>query len=172
MRSSTFHKTSLSKGRLKDLEQVLSDRKANYDDAPGVYVRSNKEKDLDLLWQVDRVAKKQRKMTRKQITTSFVAGILCTLFISSMFNNFQNNMSDVDFWQKGESIVNVSPADNKAPMVSTQTYTIKAGDTIDSIVMRFYGVYDVERIKQIQAINNIADPSKIKLGQVLTIPIN
>lgn len=171
MRSSTFHKTNLSKGKLKALEQVLSDRKANYDDGPGVYVRSNKEKDLDLLWQVDRVAAKHRKMTRKQVITSFVAGILCTLFISSMVNNFSNNIADMDFWQVPVG-VNVSPADNKAPMVSTQQYIVKSGDTIDSIVMRFYGVYDVERIKQIQAINNLEDASKIKLGQVLTIPIN
>jgi nucleoid-associated protein YgaU len=38
--------------------------------------------------------------------------------------------------------------------------------------MRFYGVYDVERIRQIQAINNLEDPSKISLGQNLIIPIN
>ncbi|MEI8377204.1 MAG: LysM domain-containing protein [bacterium] len=170
MRSSTFHKTGLSREKMAALEQMMSDNRTSYDDSPGVYVRNNKDRDLDLLWQVSRVSK-NKKMTRKQIITSFVAGILVTLFLTSTFNNLSNNFSDVEFWQKGD-VVNVSPADNKAPTVHTELYTVKPGDTIDSIVMRFYGVYDVERIAQIQAINHLKDPSKISLGQTLTIPIN
>ena len=45
MRSSTFHKTALSKEKLAALEHMIADGKANYDEAPGVYVRSNKAKD-------------------------------------------------------------------------------------------------------------------------------
>lgn len=175
MRSSTFHKTALSKEKLAALESIIADGKANYDDAPGVYVRNNKEKDLDLLWQVDRAASRYKKMTRGQLITSFVAGILCTIFIMSSFNNLSNNMAEFDFWQNGANTsvgVNVSPPDNKAPTVHTETYVVKAGDTIDSIVMRYYGVYDVERIHQIQSINNLKDPSKIAMGQTLIIPIN
>lgn len=170
MRSSTFHKTGLSREKMAALEQMMSDNRTSYDDSPGVYVRNNKDQEMDLLWQVSRAAKNQ-KMTRKQITTAFVAGILCTLFITSMVNNWSNNMADVDFWSK-KDVINVSPADNKAPTVHTEMYTVKSGDTIDSIVMRFYGVYDVERIAQIQAINHLKDPAKIGLGQKLIIPIN
>ena len=170
MRSSTFHKTGLSREKMAALEQMMSDNRTSYDDSPGVYVRNNKDRDLDLLWQVSR-ASKNKKMTRKQAVTAFVAGILCTLFLTSTFNNWPDNISDADFWQKSD-VVNVSPADNKAPTVHTETYSVKPGDTIDSIVMRFYGVYDVERIAQIQAINNLKDPSKISLGQKLIIPIN
>lgn len=170
MRSSTFHKTGLSREKMFALEKIMSANKTSYDDSPGVYVRNNKDRDLDLLWQVSKAVKNQ-KMTRKQVITAFVAGILCTLFITSTFNNWSNNMSDVDFWQKRDTI-NVSPADNKAPTVHTEAYAVKSGDTIDSIVMRFYGVYDVERIAQIQAINHLQDPSKISLGQKLIIPIN
>lgn len=172
MRSSTFHRTALSKEKLAALEHMIADGKANYDEAPGVYVRSNKAKDLDLLWQVNRASAKYKKMTRNQVIASFVAGIAVTIFLTSSFNNLPSNMTDVDFWQKGSLGVNVSPADNKAPTVHTESYTVKAGDTIDSIVMRYYGVYDVERIRQIQAINNLQDPSKIGLGQTLIIPIN
>ena len=173
MRSSTFHKTALSKEKLAALEHMIADNKGNYDETPGVYVRNNKARDLDLLWQVNRASAKHKKMTRNQVIASFVAGIICTAFITSSFSNISNNMAEVDFWQKGVPMgVNVSPADNKAPTVHTETYTVKAVDTIDSIVMRFYGVYDVERIRQIQAINNLQDPSKIGLGQTLVIPIN
>jgi nucleoid-associated protein YgaU len=170
MRSSTFHRTGLSREKMAALEQMMSDHRTSYDDSPGVYVRNNKDRDLDLLWQVSKAAK-TKKMTRKQMITAFVAGILVTLFITSTVNNWSNNMADVDFWTKAD-VVNVSPADNKAPTVHTETYTVKSGDTIDSIVMRFYGVYDVERIAQIQAINHLKDPAKISLGQTLTIPIN
>lgn len=175
MRSSTFHKTNLSREKLAALEQMLADGRTSYDDSPGVYVRSNKARELDLLWQVNKkVAAKNKKMTRKQVLMSFAAGIIVSLMISSGFDTWSNNMADFDFWSKGQMPigVNVSPADNKAPTVQTKTYTVKSGDTIDSIVMRFYGVYDVERIRQIQAINNLEDPSKISLGQSLIIPIN
>jgi len=174
MRSSTFHKKALSKEKLAALEQMIADGKSSYDEAPGVYVRNNKARDLDLLWQVNRASAKHKKMTRKQVIASFVAGILCTIFITSSVTNISNNVSDVDFWQREKAPVgvNVSPADNKAPTVHTETYTVKAGDTIDSIVMRFYGVYDVERIRQIQSINNLESPEKIGLGQKLVIPIN
>jgi len=171
MRSSTFHKTALSREKMAALEKMVANNsKAAYDDAPGVYIRNHKDRDLDLLWQSERISK-SRKMTRKQLIIAFIAGILCTLFISSIFNNISNNISDVDFWSK-DNVIQVSPADNKAPTVHTETYTVKAGDTIDNIVMKFYGVYDVERIAQIQAINHLKDPSKINLGQTLVIPIN
>ncbi len=170
MRSSTFHKTGLSREKMAALEKMMADNRTSYDDSPGVYVRNNKDRDLDLLWQVNK-AVKSKKMTRNQAITAFVAGIACTLLITSTFNNWSDNMSDVDFWQKRD-VINVSAADNKAPTVHTETYAVKSGDTIDSIVMRFYGIYDVERIAQIQAINHLQDPSKISLGQKLIIPIN
>ena len=68
--------------------------------------------------------------------------------------------------------INVSPPDTPSVLPSVTQYTVKAGDTVNSIAMRFYGVYDLEKIQKIQTVNNLEDVSKIKLGQVLTIPMD
>ncbi len=47
-------------------------------------------------------------------------------------------------------------------------YTVKKGDTLMAIARRFYG--DASRYKDIAKANNLVDPSKIYVGQVLKIP--
>lgn len=48
---------------------------------------------------------------------------------------------------------------------AAQTYTVVSGDTLSRIAAR-YGV----TVQTLAAANNIADPSRIRVGQVLTIP--
>ncbi|MEX0774943.1 MAG: LysM peptidoglycan-binding domain-containing protein [Phycisphaeraceae bacterium] len=48
------------------------------------------------------------------------------------------------------------------------TYTVKKGDTLSSISRQAYGT--AARVKDIAAANNISDPNKIKVGQVLMLP--
>ena len=47
-------------------------------------------------------------------------------------------------------------------------YTVKPGDGLMKIARQFYG--DASRYKEIAKFNSIADPYKIKVGQVLKIP--
>ena len=47
-------------------------------------------------------------------------------------------------------------------------YTVKKGDGLMKIAREFYG--DASRYKEIAKFNNITDPYKIKVGQVLKIP--
>ncbi|MBN1582674.1 MAG: N-acetylmuramoyl-L-alanine amidase [Anaerolineae bacterium] len=49
-----------------------------------------------------------------------------------------------------------------------QRYTIKRGDTLAQIAVRFYG--DAKRYVDIARVNNITDPRTIRVGQVLLIP--
>lgn len=49
-----------------------------------------------------------------------------------------------------------------------QTYTIKKGDTLGSISQKFFGT--TQEWKRIASVNNISDPAKIKVGQILEIP--
>ena len=51
MKSSTLHRSNLSKERIAVLEELISDKKRPLTSSPGVYMRNNKDKDLDLLWQ-------------------------------------------------------------------------------------------------------------------------
>lgn len=48
------------------------------------------------------------------------------------------------------------------------TYTIQRGDTLGRVAARFYG--DASKYPVIQRANNIANPSRIWVGQVLIIP--
>lgn len=177
MKSSTFHKRGLSKEKMQALEQIVSEKKRSYDGSPGVYVRNDKDRDLDLLWQGVKPISRNR-LSRKQMITSFAAGIICTMFATSMIGNLSNNIAEQDFWQKSDVAavntipINVSAAESSTPTIHTERYTIKSGDTLESVVMRFYGVYDLERIKQIQSINNIRNPNRIAIGKTLVIPID
>jgi N-acetylmuramoyl-L-alanine amidase len=48
------------------------------------------------------------------------------------------------------------------------TYTVKSGDTLGKIAVKFYG--DAHKYPIIQRANNITDPSRIWVGQTLVIP--
>jgi len=58
------------------------------------------------------------------------------------------------------------PTPPTTPPMSTVTYTVQRGDTLSSIARRFNTTVDA-----IVKANNIADPSKIRVGQVLVIPV-
>jgi nucleoid-associated protein YgaU len=50
----------------------------------------------------------------------------------------------------------------------SHTYTVVAGDTLSSISVRFYG--DASHVPMLAAVNQIADPGVISVGQVLVVP--
>lgn len=54
------------------------------------------------------------------------------------------------------------------PIGDNTTYTVKAGDNLLKISRQFYG--DESKYKLIMQANNITDPDKIKIGQILKIP--
>ncbi|MCY8307070.1 LysM peptidoglycan-binding domain-containing protein, partial [Bacillus spizizenii] len=51
-----------------------------------------------------------------------------------------------------------------ATTYSTTTYTVKSGDNLGSIAQRF-GM----TLSEIQSLNNISNPDKIQVGQVLKV---
>ena len=52
MKSSTIRRSNLSKEKMAVLEALSKYKQDAYDNSPGVYVRPNKEKELDVLWPV------------------------------------------------------------------------------------------------------------------------
>lgn len=54
------------------------------------------------------------------------------------------------------------------PAPSARTYTVRAGDTLSAIAVRFFGNY--RRYIDIAALNGIRDPNYITVGQVLRLP--
>ena len=69
------------------------------------------------------------------------------------------------------------PADSAAvkPVVTvptTEEYVVKEGDTLESIVIRFYGAFDMSKVNAIQSANKMANPNALSIGQKLIIPLN
>lgn len=63
------------------------------------------------------------------------------------------------------SAVSQPPPPAKAWDAEPKTYTVKAGDTLGKIAQR-HGL----RMRELAALNNIGDPSKLRVGQVLMLP--
>ena len=53
-----------------------------------------------------------------------------------------------------------------------EVYTIKEGDTLAGIIVRFYGRYDVSKIEKIKEANNMSDVNKLRVGDTITIPLD
>ncbi len=70
--------------------------------------------------------------------------------------------------------LSIIPADKtpQPPVQTSETYTVKSGDTIQAIVVKFYGSYDVSKIEKIKIANNLSDPNAIGIGQKLVIPMD
>jgi LysM repeat protein len=69
----------------------------------------------------------------------------------------------------GQPVIS-TPVTTPAPTspATEQRYTIKRGDTLAQIAVRFYG--DAKRYIDIARVNNITNPGAIRIGQVLRIP--
>jgi len=65
-----------------------------------------------------------------------------------------------------QGLVPKPPAPMPAP--APATYTVKSGDTLSKIALAVYG--DGSKYPLIQKANNLSDPGKIRVGQVLVIP--
>jgi LysM repeat protein len=79
-----------------------------------------------------------------------------------------NNISNPDRITVGQKLV--VPGGGAAPAASSptnpaRTYTVRKGDTMSSIAVKF-GI----TVAQLQAANGISDPNKITVGAVLKIP--
>ena len=57
------------------------------------------------------------------------------------------------------------------PVAKTETYTVKSGDTLEGIILRFYGRYDTDKITQIATANKMTNPNALQIGQKLIIPL-
>jgi nucleoid-associated protein YgaU len=88
-------------------------------------------------------------------------------------NQIWNALKTIPDWQKDVvADISVRPGarSTAAPAPTTQTYTVKAGDTLSGIAKQFLG--SASAYMEIFEINRdqLSDPDLIKPGQVLKIP--
>lgn len=182
MKSSTLRRSNLSKERMLVLEELSRNKKQPYDASPGVYTRNNKEKELDVLWQNFRVSQKEEKSPGIYLATGFVAGAVAMLIMTTLLSFTVQGNNSVDISapiQKTKEKVKLTfiPADKTiekeaAPAKGSESYTVKSGDTLAGIIIRFYGRYDTTKIEKIRVANNMTDANNLKIGQTLIIPMD
>lgn len=166
------------------LEELRAKSNISENQAPKTYIRPSKEKELDVLWQNFKVNQKDEKSPGVYLTTGFIAGALCMFLMTALLSFSSNQISDsssVDSPKlvkrvkpaKTSNKLSIIPADNQvaAPAASEETYTIKSGDTLEAIIIRFYGKYDTSKVSKIMQANNMTNPNALSIGQKLIIPL-
>jgi LysM repeat protein len=71
-------------------------------------------------------------------------------------------------YAESESKGGEAPTGEEPTSTTSTTYTVQAGDTLSKIARTVYG--DASKYPIIQKANNITDPGRIQVGQVLVIP--
>ena len=178
MRSNTVRRSKVSKERVLALDELLPNNSINYDSSPGVYVRSDQDRELDVLWQGFKVNHREERSAGFYLTVGFITGAICSILMTFVINlgaPSKENISDLNLWKKATT----KPTINVAPSSQTETgatgktteYQVKSGDTLGAIAYKFYGVDSPSKINKIQIANNLKTPDAIQINQKLIIPM-
>ena len=187
MKSSTLYRSNLSKEKMVLLEELRA--KSGHSTVkegrtPDVYIRPAKEKELDVLWQNFKVNQKEEKSPGVYLITGFIAGALCMFLMTALLSfsskaiNEANNPESPKLVKKvkpSKAKLSIIPADQAVEETKTaaaENYTVKSGDTLEGIIIRFYGKYDTSKISKIMQANNMSNPNQLSIGQSLVIPMD
>lgn len=198
MKSSTLYRSNLSREKIQQLEgfKARAGHQANIsyeENAPSVYVRPKKEKELDTLLGNFNISTAKEKTPAVYLVAGFLVGAVC-MFMMTAFVSFSAKEPVIDesytvpieekaskglfnFAKKEKkSSITIIPADTavveSTPMMKSENYTVKSGDTLEGIVIRFYGRYDASKVAQIAAANKMSNPNALQIGQKLIIPMD
>ena len=182
MKSSTIRRSNLSKEKMAVLEALSKYRQDAYDNSPGVYVRPeaphDKEKELDMLWQNFKINQKPESSPNIYLATGFIAGLVVMLILSILISFTAKGINSakenaVAPIKKEKMSLNFVPASDEAVSASdaNEIYTVQSGDTMESILIRFFGSYSKEKENLVLRTNKLTNPNKLSIGQKLTIPL-
>lgn len=188
MKNSTLHRSNLTNERMAMLSELKAQRNQISDNTPGIYKRPSKQKELDILWQSFKLNSKEEKSPGIYLLTGFIAGALSMFLMTAVLsisaessNDFGNDQSlaapkiEKKLVKKERtSKLAIVPPDKPltAPVIASESYTVQSGDTLEAIIIRFYGKYDVSKIEKIKTVNNLSNPNALSIGQKLTIPLD
>ena len=186
MRNSTLHRSNLSNERMALLAELKAQKSQSSDNTPGIYKRPCKQKELDMLWQSFKVHQKDEKSPGLYLLVGFIAGAL-SMFLMTAITSINANSTDEitdsamntpkiekKLIRRSEvSKLTIVPPDKPvAPVSSPETYTVQSGDTLEGIIIRFYGRFDQSKIGKIKEANKMANPNDLQIGQKLVIPLD
>jgi nucleoid-associated protein YgaU len=182
MKSTTLRRSNITREKVAMMEALSRYNREHQDE--DFYRNQSKTRELDVLWQSFGVkSHKTEKAPQVYFVTGLVCGVIITLAIMTLVSILVNITTPKDdiIVPKKSAVVETSnvsfiPADTAAvkPVVSTpatEHYVVKAGDTLESIVIRFYGSFDMSKVIAIQDANKMANPNALSIGQKLIIPM-
>lgn len=187
MKSSTLHRSNLTKERMSMLENVKFQGKRS--SASNQFIRVNKTPELDVLYRSlgkntlkksvsqgnNSAGKTQTDPKNVFVGLGLIIGAIFIVFvglivwISSIPSN-KNMESELPKTKANLEVI--SETKDIDEDVRQEKYTIKSGDTLNKITYRFYGKYDAKKIEEIKRINNITSAEGLQVGQVLLIPLD
>ena len=192
-----MYKSNLSDEKIAFLSELKSQREYSQnqqdDYTPKAYKRPSKQKELDLLWQNFKINPKEEKSPGVYLLTGFIAGALCMFIMNAILSISSNLPADTSSASLGQpkfekkimrksklpqitSSISVVPATSEAVdevvIPTVETYTVKEGDSMSSIVFRFYGKYDPAKVEKIRQVNKLTNAHKLSIGQKLIIPLD
>ena len=185
MKSSTIRRSNLSKEKMAVLEALSKYRHDGFDNSPSVYVRPNRERELDMLWQNFKVNQKQEKTSSIYLVAGFIVGAVVMLGLVVLVGFSANGISFLKEKRATAPVVapvkvkkekfnlNFIPSatEKEEPTETNEIYTVQGGDTMESILVRFYGSYSKDKEALVMKTNNMTNPNKLSIGQKLTIPV-
>jgi len=176
MRNTLQQKTNISREKLAVLEELMTTKQKEYEATLQDYNNKSKDREIDILWQ-DLKNHKEERSPGVYLSVGFVIGALAMFLMTSIINFGvqSDNTTDFNLWKKSsisakKAAINVAPAGTESTL-NNMAYTVKSGDTLETIAIKYYGVASQANIQKIQKANNIKNPHSIKLGQRITIPI-
>jgi len=157
----------------------------------------SKQDELDYLWQNFKINKKEDRSPGVYILVGFIAGALSMFLMTAMlsisaFSNMDGNQNVNErklikkkhgsFSFSKPAIVEVKVEDNaneaeNEDLLADQTaaitdkYTVKRGDSLEAISVKYYGKASPENTLKLQNANNLKSPHSIYEGQTILIPM-
>lgn len=182
MKSSTIRRSNLSKEKMAVLETLSKYGHDVYDNSPSVYLRQgasqDKERELDVLWQNFKINQRSEKSPNVYLATGFIAGVVIMLVLSILISFSAkgiNSVKENSIMPAKKENLNLSfvpsSGDTASVDFANETYTVQNGDTMESILIRFFGSYSKEKEAVVLKANKISNPNKLSIGQKLTIPL-
>jgi len=186
MKSTTLRRSNITREKVAMMEALT--RYNNQHQNEDFYRAQNKTKELDVLWQSFGVKpNKSEKAPQVYFVTGLICGVIITLAITTVISlliNLSTPKDDIimpsskkQVATEADSKFSFIPADSAAvksttPILSNEEYVVKEGDTLESIVIRFYGSFNMSKVNAIQSVNKMANPNALSIGQKLIIPMN
>ena len=183
MKSTTLRRSNITREKVAMMEALSQYNREHQND--DFYRTQTKNRELDALWQTFGI-KQQKNEKKPQVyfVTGLITGVVVTLLITTFVSLLINISTPKDDVVKPSKKVTAEsgkftfiPADtSSAKSVTTtlanETYEVQEGDTLESIVIRFYGSFDINKVAKIQEANKMANPNALSIGQKLVIPMN